>query len=194
MRSNVPSELVPNRPPERRFWYLRTPEGNVYGPAAWDKLVGWVEQGRVTAECQLAAGEGRDWQPADEVFAQLKPKPAVPVHSAEAIAGAIVADPSPPKPQTRVYAPPPDDRPFLRRHRGGLILVLGAMGLCMACPIFSLMAWVMGSEDLRAIDGGQMDPAGRRQTLIGQRLGMVLSVIWIVGCMVALFVMLVRGT
>jgi hypothetical protein len=51
----------------------------------------------------------------------------------------------------------------------------------------------MGSDDLRAIDAGEMESAGRDYTLIGQRLGMVLSLVWIVGCSLALFVMLVRG-
>ena len=67
------------------------------------------------------------------------------------------------------------------------------LGLLVACPIFSLTAWVMGSDDLRAMEAGEMDSAGRDRTLIGQRLGMALSLVWIVGCMLALFVMLVTG-
>ena len=186
----MPSHPSLNRPPERRFWYLKTPEGSVYGPAAWEQLRAWVEQGRVTAECQLAPGEGCDWEPASAVFSELVPKPAILVEQADPIGPPIPeAQPTP-----RVGVPPrTDDQPYRRPHRGGLILILGLLGVVVACPILSLMAWVMGSDDLRAIDAGEMEPSGRNHTLIGQRLGMVLSLVWIVGCMLALFAMLATG-
>lgn len=193
------SDLPLQRPPERRFWYLKTPEGSVYGPAAWDQLRAWVEQGRVTANCQLAPGEGRDWQPAADVFAELTPKPTIAVHRASPVDAPLPTvsnkiEPRLPQPVQRIVVPPADDsRPFRRRHRGGLILILGVLGLMVACPIFSVMAWVMGSDDLRAIDAGEMEPAGRDYTLIGQRLGLALSLVWIIGCTLALFVMLVTG-
>ena len=197
------SDLSHQRPPERRFWYLKTPEGSVYGPTAWEQLRTWVEQGRVTADCQLAAGEGRDWQPADEVFAELQPKPAVPIPRAQPVGSTAQGDAGREeglstaenvRPTLRIQVPRTDDGvSFRRHHRGGLILVLGLLGLIVACPIFSLMAWVMGSEDRRAIEAGEMDPAGRDYTVIGQRLGMVLSILWIGGCMLALFAMLVTG-
>lgn len=197
--ATIMNELPLQRPPERRFWYLKTPEGSVYGPAAWEQLRAWVEQGRVTADCQLAAGEGRDWQPAAEIFEELIPKPAILVEQAHPMESKASQTPAEPiagavRPLQRVVVPPlSDDRPFRRPHRGGLILILGVLGLVIACPIFSLTAWVMGSDDLRAIDAGEMESAGRDYTLIGQRLGMVLSLVWIVGFSLALFVMLVRG-
>src|SRR5690606_36754518 len=90
IREAKTSRELTQRPPERRFWYLKTPEGTVYVPAAWDQLRRWVEQGRVTADCQLAAGEARDWQPADALFAELTPIPAIPIPIAEPIAGAMI--------------------------------------------------------------------------------------------------------
>jgi hypothetical protein len=194
---DMESEFPTERPAERRFWYLKTPEGSVYGPAAWEKLQAWVEQGRVTDDCQLAASEPRDWQPAVNIFPQLKPQPAIPVeNSATAeVPTADVGGSEPRAPiQHVIVATAVDDLPFLKRHRGGLILILGLLGLLMACPIFSLMAWVMGSEDLRAMQAGQMDLTGQRNTLVGQRMGMVLSLVWIVGCMLALFGMLVSSS
>jgi len=194
------NEVRHQRPPERQFWYMKTPEGSVYGPTAWEQLRAWVEQGRVTADCELAPGEGRDWQRAGDVFAELQPKPAIPVPLAQpvetqrdaSLQHPVVA--RSPSATVRIELPPVEDaEPFRKHHRGGLILVLGAIGLLVACPIFSLTAWVMGSDDLRAMDAGEMDPAGRSHTLIGQRLGMALSLVWIVGCMITLFVMLVAG-
>lgn len=68
--------------------------------------------------------------------------------------------------------PPQQPGPMLQPHRGSVILVLGILGivLCFICGIF---AWVMGNRDLRAIDAGLMDPAGRGMTNAGKICGMV---------------------
>ena len=76
-----------------------------------------------------------------------------------------------------------DDRPRRRRsrddepdyeepHRGGLLLALGLVGL-LACPVVSPFAWVMGANDLRAMDERRMDPEGRSNTQAGKILGIV---------------------
>lgn len=64
-------------------------------------------------------------------------------------------------------------------HRGPLIVALGLMGLLTTCPIFSVMAWVMGSNDLEEIARGRMDPAGLPTTKFGRMLGMGMSILWI---------------
>ena len=76
-------------------------------------------------------------------------------------------------------------------HRGPLILVLGLMGLLIQCPIFPLMSWVMGSNDLREMEAGRMDPAGRDLTRAGMVIGMVLSILWILGFLLIFGAMLV---
>jgi hypothetical protein len=67
----------------------------------------------------------------------------------------------------------------LAANRGPLILALGLLGLAAPCPIFSILAWVMGSSDLEEISRGRMDPAGLRLTKAGKLLGMLLSIAWI---------------
>ena len=75
-------------------------------------------------------------------------------------------------------------------HRGGLILGLGISGvvisvigflLCAVLPVFalglSIPAWVMGRNDLRAIDAGAMDPTGRGSTMAGMVMGIVGTVL-----------------
>jgi hypothetical protein len=57
-------------------------------------------------------------------------------------------------------------------HRGGMILAFGILGLVF-CAIFGVAAWVMGNGDLRAMDEGRMDPAGRDLTRTGKILGIV---------------------
>jgi hypothetical protein len=64
---------------------------------------------------------------------------------------------------------PPID---LEPHRGTLILVLGILSL-VACGFFGPVAWIMGSNDLREIEAGRMDPAGEGQTRAGRVCGII---------------------
>jgi hypothetical protein len=61
---------------------------------------------------------------------------------------------------------------MMRPHRGVLILVLGILGLVI-CVISGIVAWVLGNGDLRAMDSGEMDPAGRGMTQAGKILGII---------------------
>jgi hypothetical protein len=67
----------------------------------------------------------------------------------------------------------------MRPHRGVLVLVFGILGL-VCCVIFGIIAWVMGSSDLREIDAGRMDPAGRGLTQAGKICGIISVVLLIV--------------
>jgi hypothetical protein len=68
----------------------------------------------------------------------------------------------------------------LRPHRGGLILALGILGL-VCCFICGIIAWVMGSSDLRDMAAGRMDPTGRGLTQAGKICGMVSVILQIIG-------------
>jgi hypothetical protein len=61
---------------------------------------------------------------------------------------------------------------MMQPHRGVLILVFGILGLVM-CVIFGIVAWVMGSGDLKQMDAGAMDPSGRGLTQAGKICGMI---------------------
>ena len=71
----------------------------------------------------------------------------------------------------------------MKAHRGTLILILGILGL-VCCGIFTAIpAWIMGSSDLKEMDAGTMDPAGRGSTNAGKIcgiIGCILTVVWIV--------------
>jgi hypothetical protein len=58
-----------------------------------------------------------------------------------------------------------------------LVLVLGLLGF-MSCPIFSFIAWALGSNDLRAMRAGRMDKSGEGLTVAGMILGMIVSLLW----------------
>ena len=66
----------------------------------------------------------------------------------------------------------------VRPHRGVVILVLGILGL-VCCFICGIIAWVMGSGDLREMDAGRMDPSGRGLTQAGKICGIISVVLWI---------------
>ena len=141
-------------------WLLRTPEGRTYGPISHDELNRWQAEGRITADCFVRRQTDRDWHGAQVVFPALgSPSPA---------------------------APPTARLRYTAEHRGGLILALGIFGWMM-CPIFGVMAWVMGNADLREIREGRMDPSGAGMTYAGQLLGMIQAMIFIIGCVVVLF-------
>lgn len=83
-------------------------------------------------------------------------------------------------------APPFDGPP----HRAGLILSLGltamlalalAVVVTSCCPYvpvdligvgIGIAAWAIGRRDLKAMDRGAMDPAGREKTRLGHALGL----------------------
>jgi hypothetical protein len=78
--------------------------------------------------------------------------------------------------------PPSEPRPQTHQqpHRGVLILVLGILGL-VCCFICGIIAWVMGSGDLKQMDAGIMDASGRGLTQAGKICGMIAVVLQIVG-------------
>ncbi len=94
---------------------------------------------------------------------------------------------------TQIPPPPaPPGGQYLRPHRGAVILVLGILSW-LVCIICGICAWTMGNEDLRAMDRGEMDPAGRGLTEAGRVLGMIHCIIAIVclGLVAAYFVAII---
>jgi hypothetical protein len=78
---------------------------------------------------------------------------------------------------TQVPCPPPPygQTPpvyYQKPHRGTMILVFGILSW-VCCFIFGILAWVMGNRDLREMDAGIMDPAGRETTKAGRLVGMI---------------------
>ena len=95
-------------------------------------------------------------------------------------------------PQTPVQPPYAAPGGGLKPHRGTTVLVLGIVSLVCSCVICGIIAWVMGKNDLRAMDAGQMDPSGRGTTNVGKILGMISVILTIVGVIVWV-IMLIAG-
>ena len=83
-----------------------------------------------------------------------------------------------------------DDRPRRRRrlrrdfmpHRGATVLTLGIISLVCLGIITGPIAWVMGSNDLKEIRAGRMDPEGEGTTRAGMICGMIATILNILGC------------
>lgn len=72
-------------------------------------------------------------------------------------------------------------------HRGGMILTLGILAIvCNVLAIPGIMAWIMGSGDLKKMDAGIMDPEGRGMTQAGMIMGIVMSIFVIIGIVISI--------
>lgn len=82
----------------------------------------------------------------------------------------------------------------MKPHRGTLILVLGILGL-VVCQIVGIVAWVMGSSDLKEMAAGTMDPSGRGMTQAGKICGIISCILMILGLLfvIAIFVLGLGG-
>jgi hypothetical protein len=85
---------------------------------------------------------------------------------------------------------PPVGVGYVAPHRGGLVLVLGLLGL-FSCPLFSFIAWIMGSHDLKEMRAGRMDRSGESLTMAGMILGMILSLLCIVAALALMSIMII---
>lgn len=172
------------------LWYMKTPEGQIYGPASRDQLNSWVSQGRVSSDCFLRQGERGPWQAASSLFPTLQaPRTRATATStgggyAARPQGTHVAQPTHASnyASANPYAMPRafGSAAYVQPHRGGLVLAFALLGWFL-CPIFAVVAWSMGNEDLNKIRRGQMDSSGLGLTQAGQILGMIVSILFLLG-------------
>jgi hypothetical protein len=65
-------------------------------------------------------------------------------------------------------------------------MVLGILSLVMAQIILGPIAWYLGTQDMKKIRAGTMDPEGESQTNIGRICGMIGTGIGVVGCCIGI--------
>lgn len=173
----VQAEVAATATPIER-WTMKTPEGQVYGPVDKAELDRWLTEGRIAADCELRCGDAAPWRPADEYYSVLKPRLRTPLANpfTDLQAAAPVAE---------AVAP----RPYLVPHRGGMILAFGIIAWVFTCPIFSVVAWMLGASDLREMREGRMEPSGMGLTQAGHILGVIYSVLWLALVVIALFIL-----
>ncbi len=96
------------------------------------------------------------------------------------------------QPPTAPTVAQPPAQGALKPHRGGVVLTLGILGLVL-CVICGIIAWVMGKNDLREIDAGTMDPAGRGLTNAGKICGMISVILACAGFAIWLLVVIIAA-
>lgn len=84
----------------------------------------------------------------------------------------------------------------MQPHRASTVLVLGILGI-VVCFICGIVAWSMANKDLKMMDAGQMDPAGRDQTNTGKICGIVGTILGGIGVLFTIiyliFVLVIFG-
>jgi hypothetical protein len=182
----VPGEIEPLAAPGEPLdgWHLKTPEGHVYGRVSREVLDQWVAEGRVSDDCQIMQESEGNWQSASVIYPVLRPVvrgATLPAAHQQAVNDTIPS--SAPQPAQRI----------LNNHRGGMILALGIISWAIGCPIFGLMAWIMGNSDLREMERGAMDPQGMGLTQAGQIVGMIHVIIALFAIVIGLVGVIVLG-
>jgi hypothetical protein len=77
-----------------------------------------------------------------------------------------------------------------------LALVMGIIGLFVFWPV-APVAWVIGRKEVRAVDAGRRDPANRGVALAGQVMGIIGTVLLVLGVaffLVAIVLLVAVGT
>ena len=185
------AERQPTAPSSDSPWYMKTPEGQVYGPVNRTELERWLAEGRISAECELRTRENQEWRSADDYFGVLsrQSETATGQQTRPTSDGNVQGyGRSPFEPGTSVATRPTTSHQFQVRHRGGMILAFGILGWVFTCPVFAVMAWVMGTSDLREMRLGRMDSSGMGLTQAGHVLGMIYTLLWLILCIIFVFV------
>lgn len=160
------AETRAGQPPAGGQYWMRTVDGNEYGPVDEATLHRWFREGRVGPGYQIRQSEYGLWQPAD-IF-----RPSL--HADTAGSASEGNNPySPLDAGSELYRYP-------RPDQGVLILILGLLGFA-CCPIFGVAAWILGYTALNDIQAGRMDPSGRGLVQAGYYIG-IASVILHVLC------------
>lgn len=153
-------------PAPEQYW-MRADDGSEYGPVDRENLTRWFREGRVGSSYQIRQGPQGAWQPSH----LFQPSPTSAANPYQATA---------PYHSPRPYANYP------KTDQSGLILGMGILGLFL-CPIFAVVAWVMGSTALKDIEAGRVDPSNKGLVQAGYYLG-ILSVALNVLCLGGYFV------
>jgi uncharacterized membrane protein YjgN (DUF898 family) len=76
---------------------------------------------------------------------------------------------------------------------GILILVLGILGITI-CGICAPIAWIMSNNAIKEIDAGRGDPAQRGSANIGRIIGIIGTVLVVLGLLFVVVISLVMGS
>lgn len=73
--------------------------------------------------------------------------------------------------------PPEQAAAYPEKSQATTVLVLGIIGI-LCCGPLGIVAWVMGQNEVNAIDAGRRDPAQRGTANAGRIIGIIATVLW----------------
>lgn len=76
--------------------------------------------------------------------------------------------------------------------QGTMILIFGILGFVI-CPIFGVVAWVMGAKSLKEIDANPAAYNNRQNVNIGRILGIISTILWILMILFWIVVVVIIG-
>lgn len=160
---NLPKPALTPSDAPASYW-MKAANGQEYGPVDSATLGRWFGEGRVGAGYLIRTGEYGTWQPASDFQTATIPSSANPYAAYPTATGL-----------------PTQQRQFPKSDQSGLVLAMGILSWIGFCPIFGVIAWVVGSQALRDIQQGNADPTNRGLVQVGYYLGMI-SVILSICC------------
>ncbi|MCC6508433.1 MAG: hypothetical protein IT423_04955 [Pirellulaceae bacterium] len=152
-------------------YWMRAPNGVEYGPADSDTLARWFREGRVGPDYQIKLGELGPWQPA-VVYQPAQGPGGMP----NAVNLGSAANPYASTAALAASAAGP--RGYPKADQSGLVLAMGILSW-IGCPIFGIIAWVVGAQALADIHSGSADPATRGLVQVGYYMGMINVILWV---------------
>ena len=84
---------------------------------------------------------------------------------------------------------PTDSNQYPEASQATTILVLGILGLII-CGILAPVAWIMGKNELEAIDSGRRPPENRGTANAGKILGIIGTVLIGIGLLILILILL----
>ncbi len=154
--------------PNLQYW-MKAANGTEYGPVDASTLARWFAEGRVGQDYMIRFGEGL-WQPAP-AFQSIVSGPLTMSSSGH----------NPFAAHSAFTAGTTTARTYPKADQSGLVLAMGILSWVGFCPIFGIIAWVIGGQALNDINAGQADPNNRGIVQVGYYLGMANCILF-VGC------------
>lgn len=149
------------------FW-MRSTEGAEYGPVDRATLNRWFSEGRVGPGYLIRQAETGMWQGA-EIFQPVAQPAGIPFASTASNPYAATASSS---------AAPTFGHMYPKADQSALVLAFGILSWFI-CPIFGVVAWIMGHSGLNDIRLGLVDPANKGLMQAGYYLGMINVIIYL---------------
>jgi hypothetical protein len=164
-------------------WFLNQGDGKSFGPIPKVQLDGWVLQGLVGAGDFVLQQGDQQWRTARELYPLLGNASVAPADNAFPQLNTGGAFPQLKTGGSGGFSTSSSSK-IKRPHRGPLILTLAIVGWMICGPV-CIAAWVMGADDLKQMKSGRMDRSGETMTTFGMMIGMIGTILMVVGIVIA---------